>query len=83
MATPTCIHASNLLSREAIAGGTMACRFMKLADFQFRAGQSTDQTFPIETDTEVNLDNVVNRSLALLKTQPKCCLIGALARINM
>ncbi len=44
MATITSVHTSNLLSREAIAEGTMAFRFIKPADFQFRAGQSIDMT---------------------------------------
>ncbi len=54
--TSTSVHTSNLFSREAVAEGTMAFRFTKPADFEFRAGQSIDVTLlnPPETDEEGN-----------------------------
>lgn len=52
--TSTSVHTSNLFSRETVAESTMAFRFTKPADFEFRAGQSIDVTLlnPPETDEE-------------------------------
>jgi ferredoxin-NADP reductase len=56
MTTATSVYTAPLTSRHEIAEGTMAFRFAKPADFQFRAGQSVDITLlnPPETDAEGN-----------------------------
>ncbi len=56
MTTATSAHTTPLTKREVIAEDTMAFHFAKLADFQFRAGQSIDMTLinAPETDAEGN-----------------------------
>ena len=56
MTTATSVYTAPLTSRHEIAESTMAFRFAKPADFQFRAGQSVDITLlnPPETDAEGN-----------------------------
>ena len=56
MSPATSAHTAPLTKREEIAEGTIAFRFAKPADFQFRPGQSMDLTLlnPPETDAEGN-----------------------------
>ena len=54
---PVSAYASKFLNRADAAEGTMAFQFEKPPGFDFKPGQSTDQTLlnPPETDSEANV----------------------------
>ena len=55
--TPQVGYQPKLLNRVEVAEGTMAFQFEKPPGFDFKPGQSTDQTLlnPPETDSEANV----------------------------